>query len=45
MLYVNFLCYKKLNHGLVLRVIHRVIKFIKNVWLEPYIDMNKDLRT
>ena len=32
-----------LNHGLVLKKFHRVIKFNQNAWLNPYIDMNKDL--
>ena len=33
-----------LNYELVLIKVHRVIKFNQNVWLEPYIDMNADLR-
>ena len=32
-----------LNHGLVLKKVHRVIKFNQNAWLKPYIDMNADL--
>ena len=31
-----------LNHGLVLRNVHRVIKFDKRAWLKPYIDMNTE---
>ena len=31
-----------LNHGLVLKNVHRVIN--QNAWLKPYIDMNTDLR-
>ena len=39
---------KPLSNGLVLKVssfeVHRVIKFNRNAWLKPYIDMNTDLR-
>ena len=33
-----------LNHGLVLKKVHTIIKFNEKVWLKPYIDMNRDLR-
>ena len=33
-----------LNHGLILKKVHRVIKFNQKAWLEPYIKMNTDLR-
>ena len=32
-----------LNHGLVLKKVHRVIKFNQNAWLKPYIDMKNIL--
>ena len=34
-----------LNHGLVLKRVHRVIKFYQEAWLKPYIDINIELRT
>ena len=33
-----------LNHGLVLKKVHRVIKFNQKAQLQPYIDMNTKLR-
>ena len=33
-----------LNHGLVLKQLHRITKFNQNGWLKPYINMNTDLR-
>ena len=33
-----------LNHGLVLRKVHRVIQFTQKDWLKPYIDMHTKLR-
>ena len=32
-----------LNHGLVLKIVHRVIKCYQIAWLTPYIDMNTEL--
>ena len=29
-----------LNHGLVLKIVQREIKFNQKAWLKPYIDMN-----
>ena len=33
-----------LNHGIVLKKVHRVIKFNQNASLKPYIDLNSKLR-
>ena len=33
-----------LNHGLVLKKVHRVIQFNQEAWLKPYIDMNTELK-
>ena len=29
-----------LNHGLILKKVHRIIQFDQEAWLKPYIDMN-----
>ena len=34
-----------LNHGLVLKDVHKVIKFNQEAWLKSYIGMNAKLRT
>ena len=33
-----------LNHGLILRKVHKVIQFNQKAWLKEYIDMNTELR-
>ena len=45
----NWMCYthnseQKLNHELVLKKDHKVVKFTQNAWLNPYIDMNTGIR-
>ena len=35
----------RLNHGLTLKTVHKVIQFNQKAWLKPYIDMNTELRT
>ena len=33
-----------INHGLILKKVHRVIKFDQKAWRKPYIDTNSKLR-
>ena len=33
-----------LNHGLILKKVHKVIQINQEAWLKPYIDMNAKLR-
>ena len=33
-----------INHGLVLTKVNRAIKFNREAWLKPYIDMNTELQ-
>ena len=33
-----------LNHGLILKTVHRVIQFNQKAWLKPYINMNIEMR-
>ena len=34
---------KLLNHGLILKKVHRMIKLNQIVWLKPHIDINTDV--
>ena len=34
-----------LDHGLILKKVHKVIQFNQEAWLNEYIDMNTKLRT
>ena len=34
---------QELNHELVFKKVHKLIKLNQNVWLKPYIDMVNDL--
>ena len=34
---------RAVNHGLVLKKVHKVIKCNQNTWPNPHIDMNTDL--
>ena len=44
MLYKKINIKQALNHGLILKKVHKVIKFNQKAWLKPYIDMNTELR-
>ena len=33
-----------LNHGLLLKEVHRVIKFNQEIWLKPFINMNTEIK-
>ena len=34
-----------LNHGIILKKVHKVIQFNQEAWFKPYINMNTNLRT
>ena len=41
---MNISLRQALNHELILKNLHRVIKFNQKAWVKPYIDMNTKLR-
>ena len=41
---MNISLRQALNHELILKTLHRVIKFNQKAWVKPYIDMNTKLR-
>ena len=41
---ININLKEALNHGLILKKVHRVTKYNKEAWLKPYIDMNTKQR-
>ena len=41
----NWTCYPQtLNHGLILKKVHKIIRFNPNALLKPYIDMSTHLK-
>ena len=43
-IHIKILKYALNNIVLVLKKVHRMIKFNQYAWLKPYLDMNTDLR-
>ena len=41
---MNISLKQALNHELILKNVHRVIKFNQKAWVKSYIDMNTKLR-
>ena len=42
--HINMLFKQALDHGLILKKIHRVVQINQEAWLKEYIDMNTELR-